>query len=49
MPGFAQRPAEDGLFWINGGASATRRPGMLTTEQIEAIVAYERELESGER
>jgi mono/diheme cytochrome c family protein len=46
MPGFGQRPAESGLFWIDGGADRDVGPGMLTTEDIEAIVEYERELTS---
>jgi mono/diheme cytochrome c family protein len=46
MPGFGLRPAESGLFWINQGADRDPGPGMLTQEQIEAIVAYERELTS---
>jgi mono/diheme cytochrome c family protein len=46
MPGFGLRPAEDGLFWINGGQARDPGPGMLTPEQIEAIVDYERELTS---
>lgn len=46
MPGFGLRPAEDALFWINGGQPREPGPGMLDQEQIEAIVAYERELES---
>ena len=46
MPGFGLRPAEGGLFWIAGGAEREPGPGMLTQEQIEAIVAYERELTS---
>jgi hypothetical protein len=48
MPGFSQRPAEDGLFWINGGLARDPGPGMLTFEQVEEIVAYERGLEAGE-
>jgi mono/diheme cytochrome c family protein len=44
MPGFGVRPAEPGLFWINGGAERPAGEGMLTQEQIEAIVEYERTL-----
>ena len=50
MPGFGHRPAEDAVYWINGGQPRDAGPeptsGMLTLEQIEAIVAYERELTS---
>lgn len=46
MPGFSQRPAEDALFWINSGEARDPGPGMLTFEQVEEIVAYERQLES---
>jgi hypothetical protein len=46
MPGFSTRPAEDGLYWINGGEPRDPGPGMLTFDQVEAIIAYERELES---
>jgi mono/diheme cytochrome c family protein len=49
MPGFSQRPAEDALFWIDGGAARDPGPGMLTFEQVEEIVAYERALEAGGR
>jgi mono/diheme cytochrome c family protein len=46
MPGFGVRPAETGLYWINGGEA--REPGvsMLTEEQIASIVSYERTLVS---
>jgi mono/diheme cytochrome c family protein len=47
MPGFGLRPAEDPLFWINGGEARDATPGMLTQDQITAIVEYERELTSG--
>ncbi len=43
MPAFGLRPAEEGLFWILGGADRPSGPGMLTPEMIEAIVLYERE------
>jgi hypothetical protein len=46
MPGFGFRGEESGLFWIAGGATREPTAGMLTQEQIEAIVSYERELES---
>jgi len=46
MPGFGQRPAEDALYWLNGGVEREPSPGMLTVEMIEAIVEYERELVS---
>jgi mono/diheme cytochrome c family protein len=46
MPGFAQRPGEDALYWLSGGAAREPGPGMLTAEMVEEIVAYERELES---
>jgi mono/diheme cytochrome c family protein len=46
MPGFGLRPTETALFWINDGEEREPTPGMLTQEQIEAIVAYERELTS---
>jgi hypothetical protein len=50
MPGFGHRPAEDAVYWINGGEPRDPGPeptsGMLTQDQIEAIVAYERELTS---
>jgi hypothetical protein len=54
MPGFGTRPAEPGvetfqgspgqLFWINGGKDRPAGPGMLPTDLIEQIVAYERSL-----
>jgi hypothetical protein len=54
MPGFGQRPAEPGfetfpgspgaLFWINGGKDRPVGPGILPTDLIEKIVAYERSL-----
>jgi hypothetical protein len=54
MPGFGQRPAEPGfetftgspglLFWINEGKDRPVGPGMLPTDLIEKIVAYERSL-----
>jgi mono/diheme cytochrome c family protein len=46
MPGFAQRPAEDALYWLNGGVEREPSAGMMTPEMIEAIVEYERELVS---
>lgn len=46
MPGFGVRPTEDGLFWIAGGEAREPGPGMLSVEQIEEIVDYERELRS---
>jgi mono/diheme cytochrome c family protein len=46
MPGFGLRPAETGLFWIDGGADREPGAGMLTPEMITEIVAYERELRS---
>jgi mono/diheme cytochrome c family protein len=46
MPGFSTRPGEPGLYWINGGQPRDPGPGMLTFEQVEEIVAYERGLES---
>jgi cytochrome c553 len=46
MPGFGVRPAEVGLFWINGGEDRAPGPGMLTQEQIQSIVTYERQLQS---
>jgi mono/diheme cytochrome c family protein len=49
MPGFSQRSAEDALYWIDGGAAREPGPGMLTFEQVEAIVDYERGLESARR
>lgn len=48
MPGFGVRPAETGLFWINGGESREPGVGMLTTEQIQSIVDYERGLQSAD-
>jgi cytochrome c553 len=44
MPGFGQRPAEPGLFWIAGGADRKAGPGMLPEDLIDQIVAYERSL-----
>jgi cytochrome c553 len=44
MPGFGQRPAEPALYWINGGKERPAGPGMLPTDLIAAIVAYERSL-----
>jgi len=54
MPGFGLKPAEPAnetwpgspglLFWINGGKDRPSGPGMLPTDMIEAIVAYERGL-----
>jgi hypothetical protein len=54
MPGFGQRPAEPGLFWINGGNDrpagglSCKDPdqlcGMLSQDLIDQIVAYERTL-----
>ena len=46
MPGFGVRPAEDGLFWINGGEAREPGPGMLTLDMIDSIVEYERQLTS---
>ncbi|HET6665053.1 MAG TPA: hypothetical protein VFG94_12375, partial [Acidimicrobiales bacterium] len=46
MPGFGFRSGEGGLYWINGGAAREPGAGMLTQEQIEQIVSYERELAS---
>lgn len=48
MPGFGQRPAEEALYWLNNGEEREPSPGMLTVEMIEAIVEYERDLESDE-
>jgi mono/diheme cytochrome c family protein len=48
MPGFGLTPAEPALFWINGGEERPPGPGMLTQENIEAIVDYERELQSAD-
>ena len=48
MPGFAQRPAEDALYWLNGGVEREPSAGMLTPEMVEAIVEYERQLESAD-
>ena len=54
MPGFGQRPAEAAvetfpgspglLFWINGGKDRPAGPGMLPSDLITQIVAYERSL-----
>jgi hypothetical protein len=54
MPGFGLKPAEPAnetwpgspglLFWINGGKDRPSGPGMLPTDMIEQIVAYERSL-----
>jgi len=41
---FGTRPAEPALSWINKGKAREPGPGMLTAEQIEAIVEYERGL-----
>lgn len=46
MPGFGQRPAEDALYWLNGGVEREPSGGMLTIDMIEAIVEYERQLTS---
>lgn len=46
MPGFGLRPAEEPLYWINGGEAREPSAGMLTPEQIAAIVEYERTLQS---
>lgn len=46
MPGFGMRPAEEGLYWIDGGAEREPSPGMMTPEMIEAIVDYVRDLQS---
>ena len=43
---FGVRPAETGLFWINGGEAREPGVGMLNEEQIAEIVAYERQLQS---
>lgn len=54
MPGFGIRPAEPGVYWLNGGQprpSSTDPEvltGMLTQDQIAAIVAYERTLISAD-
>jgi mono/diheme cytochrome c family protein len=48
MPGFGFRGEEGGLYWISGGATREPTAGMLTQEQIEQIVSYERELVSQE-
>jgi mono/diheme cytochrome c family protein len=48
MPGFAQRPAEDALFWLNHGDEREPSGGMLTPEMVESIVNYERQLESSD-
>jgi mono/diheme cytochrome c family protein len=44
MPGFGQRPAEPALYYINGGKAREPGPGVLPTDLIEKIVAYERGL-----
>jgi hypothetical protein len=44
MPGFGQRPAEPALYYLNGGKAREAGPGMLPTDLIEQIVAYERSL-----
>jgi mono/diheme cytochrome c family protein len=44
MPGFGQRPAEPALYYLNNGKAREAGPGMLPTELIEQIVAYERSL-----
>lgn len=44
MPGFGIRPAEPALSWINKGKAREPSGGMLTEEQIAAIVEYERGL-----
>lgn len=46
MPGFGLRPAEDPLFWINGNQPRDPGGGMLSQEQIQSIVEYERQLTS---
>lgn len=46
MPGFGQRPAEEALYWLNGGAAREPGPGMMTIDMVEAIVDYERGLRS---
>ncbi len=46
MPGFAQRPAEEALYWLNDGLEREPSAGMMTPEMIQAIVEYERGLES---
>ena len=48
MPGFAQRPGEDALYWLNDGLEREPSAGMMTPEMIRAIVEYERELESSD-
>lgn len=48
MPGFGLRPAETGLFWINGGDARDPGAGMLTADQIASIVEYERGLTSSD-
>jgi mono/diheme cytochrome c family protein len=47
MPGFAFRPAEEALYWLNGGQEREPGPGMMTPEMIREIVEYERQLEAG--
>lgn len=46
MPGFGLRPAEEARYWLNGGEAREPAPGMMTQEMIEAIVEYERGLQS---
>jgi mono/diheme cytochrome c family protein len=48
MPGFGVRPAEPAVYWLNGGAPRDPGPGLLTIDQIESIVDYERTLTSSE-
>jgi hypothetical protein len=54
MPGFGQRPADPAnetfpgspgfLFWINHGKDRPAGPGMLPSDLITQLVAYERSL-----
>jgi hypothetical protein len=46
MPGFGVRPAEPGVYWLNGGAPRDPGEGLLTGDQIQSIVDYERTLTS---
>jgi hypothetical protein len=46
MPGFAQRPGEDALYWLNSGEEREPSAGMLTPDLVHEIVEYERTLES---
>jgi mono/diheme cytochrome c family protein len=44
MPGFGERPGEPAVYYINGGKAREPGPGILPTDLIEQIVAYERSL-----